>query len=185
MKTAASAGRRTTVIALVVLVLLAAAGTVFLASRPAPKNAVPSVSTDGAYHVGTLPDADGKAAVQAAVEAMPVALSYNYSSLDQGLADARSHMTPAFGAEFADTFTRTAKPQATAQRAVANALVRGAGLVSLDGDRAVCVLYVNQVLASSTTMDEKKSPVKLTQSRVRVGLSQQGGEWLVDAIEPF
>jgi Mce-associated membrane protein len=185
MKAAAIAGRRTTVLVLVVLTALAAAATAFLATGPAPKDTVPSISKDGAYHVGSLPDRDGKAAVEAAVDALPIALSYNYRDLAKGLADAQSHMTSSFGTDFANTFNKTAKPQATEQRAVANALVRGAGLVRLDGDSAVCIVYVNQVLASSKTMGQKKSPVRLTQSRVRVGLSQQDGEWLVDSIEPF
>lgn len=185
MKIAPSAGRRTTVLVLVVLVALATAATAYLATRPTPRDVVPAVAKDGAYRVGSLPSAEGKAAIEAAVDALPVALSYNYRSLDKGVADARSHMTTSFGTEFAATFNKTAKPQATQQQAVANALVRGAGLVRLDEDRAVCIVYVNQVLASSKTMRQKRSPVKLTQSRVRVGLSQQGGEWLVDSIEPF
>jgi predicted metal-binding membrane protein len=185
LKAPVVAVRRTTLVVLVVLVVLAAGLTTFLATRSSPKDETPTISKDGAYHVGSLPTADAKNAVEAAVATLPVALSYDYRDLAKGLAGATSHMTTTFGAEFAGTFNKTVKAQATQQKAVANALVRGAGLVSLDGNSAVCVVYVNQVLASSKTMAQQKSPVKLTQSRVLVGLSQQAGKWLVDSIEPF
>lgn len=181
-----TAGRRTTLSVLSLLVALAAALTVFVVTNPPSSGRVlPSISADGAYHVGSLPNDQGESALKVAVAALPLALSYDYRNLAKGLASATAQMTTGFGAQFSKTFDATVVPQARAEQAVANALVRGAGLVSQDGDHATCLVYVNQVLVSSTTMRQRQTPVKVTQSRVLVELTRQSGHWLVDSIEPL
>jgi len=185
MTTASALTSRRLVLVLAVLVLVAGAATAYLATRPDRPATAPTISKDGVFQPGTIGSTPGEDAIAATVATLPLALSYDYRHLDQGLADATAHMTSTFGSRFTSTFDKTAKPQAQEQKAVANALVRGAGLVDLDGDHATCLAYVNQVLVSSRTMSRRKTPVKLTQSRVLVKLVHQRGGWLVDSIEPL
>jgi hypothetical protein len=168
---------------LVVLLLASGALALWLGTRSAPASVLPAVGDDGGYTVGTIPES-GDGPVSAAAEAMPLALSYDYRTLDDGLKKATAVMTDDFAADFSSTFTRTAGQLATDKKAITRALVRGAGLVSQDGDKAVCLVYVDQVLVSSQAKDPKQ-PVDVTQNRVIVTLARDGDRWLVDGIKPF
>ena len=179
-----TSARRVLVAVLVALVVAAAALTWWVASRPAPSDVRPAVGQDGSYTVGTIPG-DGRAAVKAAARSLPVALSYDYRTLDAGLAKATKAMTSSFANEFRATFDKTARPLATSSQAVTSASVRGAGLVRVAGDRAVVLAYVDQVLVSSKDSKDKGSPVKLSQNRVKVELRRVDGTWKIDAINPF
>ena len=169
---------------LAVLVLASAALTGWLATRSEPSGTEPGVTDDGSYTVGTIPDDDGQLAVLAAAETIPLALTYDYRSLDEGLTDAMSHMTSSFAAEFEDTFRKTAAELATEKKAVTRALVRAAGLVEAKEGSATCLVYVDQVLVSSAGQKDDK-PVRVSQNRVVVTLTLEGDEWKVDGIEPF
>ena len=169
---------------LAVLVLASAALTGWLATRSEPSGIQPGVTDDGSYTVGTIPDDEGHLAVLAAAEAIPLALTYDYRSLDEGLADAVSHMTSSFAAEFEDTFRKTAAELATEKKAVTRALVRAAGLVEANDDSATCLVYVDQVLVASAGQKDDK-PVRVSQNRVIVTLAREGDGWKVDGIQPF
>lgn len=174
-------------VVLLVLVLLAAAAMVWVWTRPEPEAGTkPDYNEkDGSYTVGSLPDDDAHDAVVAAVDGARLALSYDFRSLDEGLADAVSHMTDDFGAEFTRTFNGAARKQAARKRAVTRALVSSAGLVRIDGDDAVCLLYVNQVLIASKTMKKSDQPVNVTQNRVTIELEEVDGDWLLSGIKPI
>lgn len=177
---------RMLVAALTVLVLGAGALTAYVATRPSPDGTRPEVSQDGTYRPGSLPSEPGEDAVAAALKAVPKALSYDYRTLDEGLADATALMTDDFRNEFSKVFAATARPSALEKKAVTNALVRGAGLVRLEGDdEAYCLVYVDQVLVDSATMKDKAAPVAVSQNRVLVGLERKDGDWLVSSIQPF
>lgn len=175
--------RRLTLL-LVVLVLASAGLTGWLSTRSEPSGTEPRVEDDGTYTVGTIPDDEGHLAVLAAADTMPLALTYDYRSLEQGLAEATSHMTADFAAEFEDTFRRTAAELATEKKAVTRALVRAAGLVEADDDSATCLVYVDQVLVSSAGQKDDK-PVRVSQNRVIVTLIREDDGWKVDGIKPF
>ena len=170
--------------ALVVLALLGVTACGGSADEPAP--VAPKVNDDGSYSLGTgVGEADGDAAIKAAVKALPAALSYDYRSLDKGLRAATKLMTPEFGKEFADTFDATTRPMATQKQAITSALVRGAGLVGdAEDGKATVLVYLDQVLVSSKA---KKStdPLKVSQNRVHVQLRRTGDRWLVSDIAPF
>jgi Mce-associated membrane protein len=172
---------------LAVLVLAAGALTAYLATRPEPADVRPEVAADGAYRVGTLPSEPGEGAVRSAVRAVPKALSYDFRTLDEGLVDATELMTDDFRAEFSEVFAATARPTALEKKAVTRTLVRGGALVRLEDDdtKAVCLVYVDQVLVDSATMKNKAQPVTVSQNRVLVGLEREDGGWLVSSIEPF
>lgn len=182
MSTVWSRGRLALVLVLVVLV--AAAGVLTWHLRPQqPKKAVPpSVAASGSYRVGTTTD---QPAVTAAVAATPLALSYDWSSLDRSLAAATSRMTPDFAQDFRSTFEASVRPLATQEHAVTQARVRAAGVVGRSGDRVTCLLYVDQVLVSSKELSRGKQPVKVGQNRVVVKMLRVGNTWRVDDITPM
>lgn len=154
-------------------------------SHAAAPTVRPVVRADGSYRVGSgVGDAASDAAVRAAVAALPAALSYDYRSLDKGLAAATKLMTPAFAATYTKTFDATTRPMATEKQAITSALVRGAGIVGVAGDRATVLIYLDQVLVSSTAK-KATDPLRVSQNRVHVTLRHDHGRWLVDDIEPF
>lgn len=180
--------RRRPVLVLLVLNLAAAVLLVLTFTGVLDRDtevAVPAPTvTDTGYEVGAVPG--GRDAVEAAVDALPSALSYDYQRLDEDLVVATSQMTPDFAEEFRATFEATARPMATRTKAVAEARVRAAGLVGdVADERAVVLLYVDQVLVSSTTLTDENAPVKITQTRVLVDLLRTGERWKVDSITPF
>jgi hypothetical protein len=176
--------RRLLVPVLVVLVVAAAALTWWVATRPAAEAVEPAVQQDGSYTVGTIPG-DGHEAVEAAVAALPIVLSYDFRTLDEGLDSAAGQMTDSFAGEFCDTFDKTVRAMATSKKAVTNASVRGAGVVRADNDKAVVLAYVDQVLVSGKQAKGANAPVKVSQSRVLVELRRDDGDWRIDAINPF
>lgn len=178
--------RRVLVGVLGILVLVAAALTGYLATRPVPADVHPALGNDGTYTPGTIPSADGAAAVSAATHAVPVVLSYDFRTLDKGLADAKGQLTPSFAATFEKTFNATARPMATGKHAVTNALVRGAGVVGTpSSDEAKVLVYLDQILVSSDTMKDQNNPAKVSQDRVLVDLHRAGDQWQVNDISPF
>lgn len=168
---------------LVVLVVVAAGALGWLVSRPEPEELRPEVRDDGSYQVGSLPD--GQEAVRTAADTIEVALTYDYRSLDEGLDRATERMTEPFAGEFRTTFRQTAATMAVEKKGITQALVRGAGLVELHGDRATCLVYVDQLLVASTATAEQKAPVQITRNRVLVELERSGDAWAVSGIAPF
>ncbi|MBM9461127.1 hypothetical protein JK386_14590 [Nocardioides sp. zg-536] len=173
------------VLALLVAVVLAATAVGWLATRTDADPVRPEVGEDARYRAGTVPTApDG--AVQAVAEALPEALGYDHTRLDDDLAEAKAVMTPAFSEEYATTFDATVRPLATSKQAVSEAHVRAAGVVSSSGDDAAVVLaYVDQVLLSSAALKKKAEPVEVSQTRVLVGVRRVEDRWLLDSVDPL
>jgi len=179
--------RRILVGVLAVLVLATGGLTAWLETRPEPDSRRPEISKDdGTYRAGSLPGDEGEAAVKAASRTMELALALDYRKLDEGLSDATKPMTDSFAKRFSSDFNKLARPRALKKKAVTSALVRGAGLVRLEGDdEAICLVYVNQVLLETRTLGKKDKPIDVSQNRVLVGLKKVDGDWLVDSIQPF
>lgn len=156
--------------------------------RPMPVADRPprSASSEEGYRVGTLPDRLDEA-VEAAATTLPLALSYDYRSLEPGVAAATAGMTDTFAADYRRTFTGSAARLAREERAVTNAVVRAAGLVRAEGtDRVLCLVYLDQTLVSSKASRRQRStPAQVAQNRVLVGVRLVDGRWLVDSISPF
>jgi hypothetical protein len=174
---------------LLVLVLVGSGLSVLLAlTRPESGRAgVPPAST-GARAPGFRP-ADlrgpGGDALAAAVSALSTALSYDYRYLDGSLTRATRQMTPAYARTFTRTFDRRVRPFARQRHAVAEGVVRGAGVVRTRGEtRVVCLLYVDQVLVRGrgATADE---PRVLSRNRARVEVVLNDGGWRIDSINPL
>lgn len=173
--------RRVTV-ALVSLVVAAVILLVWLVARPTDDPVKPRIAEDGSYVVGTIPD--GERSVRTATEVLSTALSYDYRTLGDGTDTATRQMTDAFAKEFRATFDKTAGKMAPQEQAVSRSLVRGAGLIESDDDRATCLVFLDQLLVASKDK-ASKAPITVSKNRVLVTLRKEGGDWLVDGIEPF
>jgi hypothetical protein len=170
---------------LAVCIAVATVLTVALAGGSKPQSIPAKVDADGRFIVGTIPDKDAREALQAAVDAVPAALSYDYRSLERGLDAATAMMTPSFAKQFRATFESSAARKAPGQQAVTSALVRGAGFVRKDDSGLVrCLVFVDQVLLSGKGRKES-DPVKASRNRLLVDLRKEDGTWKVDGIEPF
>jgi hypothetical protein len=146
----------------------------------------PGVNRDnGTYTVGSVPDDDAHDAVVAAVETAEVALGWDYRRLDEGLADATSRMTDDLvsGPQgFRATFDKITRPRARTNKAVVDALVRGAGEVSTDDGRVTVLLFVDQVVVDRETAKNPTVPYEVVATRVVMELERVDGDWLVDEI---
>ncbi len=185
--------RRPSATATLVILVLAAAGlTGWLVvddpdttgpSTVVSGNAVVPTIKDGVYAVGSIPDPEAKAALQAAVDAVPAALSYDYRSLDKSLAGATALMTDEFAAEYRDIFDKTTRAMATEKEAVTTTLVRAAGVATvIEEDTVTCLVYLDQFLLASKGQKPAKS---YTAARVHVTLEKVDGTWKVSDLEPF
>lgn len=125
-------------------------------------------------------------AAAAARRAAPVVLSYDHRHLDRDFAAARGHLTGAFRDEYRRTTTSVVAPTARKYRGVVRATVvepPGGGdpavsVVSASPDRAVVLLFVNQV----TTSTQVSGP-RVDLNRVRMTLARTSGGWKVSAVD--
>jgi Mce-associated membrane protein len=155
------------VAALVVLVLLLAGLTAFLAQR--------SVSTRAG---GSVEDArhDG---LQAARNAARVVFSYDYRHLDKDFAAGKALTTGAFEDQYATTTPKLVEVAKTYQAVVA-ADVSDAAVISATAGKVVVLVFVNQ--QSSSTL---AAAPKITQSRVTMTMQHRAGRWLVSDVHAF
>lgn len=172
---------------LLALVLVAAGALVWALTLDEPGEGTrPDVNQDdGTYTVGSVPDDDAHDAVVAAVETAEVALGWDYRTLDEGLADATARMTDELvdGPQgFKATFNKITRPRAKANKAVVDALVRGAGEVRTSDGRVTVLLFVDQVVVDRKTAKNPKLPYEVVANRVYMDLEKVDGEWLVDEI---
>lgn len=155
-------GRRLAVV-LVVLLLVAAAGMLAWRSWTAAQD-----------------ERAGRQAVEAAEQALPDVLSYDYADLDDDIAQARGRLTDAFAAEYDELAAKTIRPTAEQYKAVVSAEVLASSLESADRDEASVLLFANQ-----TTVTTELPAPRVDQSRVRMRLEHTASGWKVAAIEPL
>jgi Mce-associated membrane protein len=140
---------------LAVLALVTVAATVFAWTRPGP------VDEDAA-----------RAAARAAV--VPV-LSYDYRTLDEDAAAARTYLTPSFRKKYDDTFTLLEDNAPRTETVVAVEEPLADAVVRSSEDRVDVLLYVNQ-----PTSNAQGSVTYRNQVTLRMRLVD--GEWLVDDL---
>ncbi|MEU7061444.1 hypothetical protein [Streptomyces sp. NPDC046197] len=125
-------------------------------------------------------------ALAAAQQAAPVVLSYDYRHLDRDFARARAHLTGAFRDEYLRTTKTVVGPTARKYHGVVQATVarptgggaEAASVVSAAPDRAVVLLFVNQVTRSTQV-----SGSRLDLNRVRMTLTRTSSGWKVSALD--
>ncbi|MFE7773263.1 hypothetical protein ACFU5O_05080 [Streptomyces sp. NPDC057445] len=125
-------------------------------------------------------------ALAAAREAAPVVLSYDYRHLDRDFAAARGHLTGSFRDEYLRTTKAVVAPTARKYQGVVKATVvtppgggaPAASVVSASPDKAVVLLFVNQVTRST----QVEGP-RVDLNRVRMTLEPTSGGWKVAAVD--
>jgi Mce-associated membrane protein len=104
--------------------------------------------------------------------------SYDYRHLDQDFGKVKQHSTASFQA----TFERSSSALVTLLKkfnATATANIVGAGLVSADTNRAVVIVFLTQKVTNTA---QKTAPPE-TQSRLRITMVRQHGQWLIDKVD--
>ncbi|MGW2641160.1 hypothetical protein [Streptomyces sp. NPDC001348] len=138
------------------------------------------------YREGQRAEAARDAALTAARKAAPVVLSYDYRHLDRDFARAREHLTGHFRDEYRKTTATVVGPTARKYHGVVRATVAApsgggvpaASVVSAAPDRAVVLLFVNQVTRSTQV-----SGSRLDLNRVRMTMTRTSGGWKVSAVD--
>lgn len=138
------------------------------------------------YRDGRRTDAARVQALAAAQKAAPVVLSYDYRRLDQDFAAARGHLTGSFRDEYRRTTSTVVAPTAKKYHGVVKATVvkppgggePAASVVSASPDRAVVLLFVNQVTKSTQV-----SGSRVDMNRVRMTLTRTSDGWKVSAVD--
>ncbi|MEU5593251.1 hypothetical protein [Streptomyces sp. NPDC020298] len=138
------------------------------------------------YREGRRAETARGAALTAARKAAPVVLSYDYRHLDRDFARARERLTGHFRDEYGRTTARVVGPTARKYHGVVKATVAepagggvpAASVVSAAPDRAVVLLFVNQVTRSTQV-----SGSRLDLNRVRMTMTRTSGGWKVSAVD--
>ncbi|MCX4820220.1 hypothetical protein OG883_09935 [Streptomyces sp. NBC_01142] len=138
------------------------------------------------YGDGRRADRARVQALAAAQKAAPAVLSYDYRHLDRDFAAARGHLTGSFRDEYRKTTTTVVAPTAGKYHGVVRATVvkppvggaPAASVVSASPDRAVVLLFVNQVTRSTQV-----SAPRVDLNRVRMTLTLTSGGWKVSAVD--
>ncbi|MFI1398034.1 hypothetical protein [Streptomyces sp. NPDC020681] len=125
-------------------------------------------------------------ALAAAQKAAPVVLSYDYRHLERDFAAARGHLTGSFRDEYRKTTTAVVAPTATKYQGVVKATVvrppgggaPAASVVSASPERAVVLLFVNQVTRSTQVPGPR-----VDLNRVRMTLTLTSDGWKVSAVD--
>ncbi|MEU7278596.1 hypothetical protein AB0A69_07375 [Streptomyces sp. NPDC045431] len=139
-----------------------------------------------AYADGRGTDRARAEAAEAAREAAPVVLSYDHRRLEKDFAAAGARLTGAFRDEYRRTTTSVVAPTAKKYRGVVKASVveppdggaPAVSVVSASPDRAVVLLFVNQV----TTSTQVSGP-RVDLNRVRMTLTRTSEGWKVSAVD--
>ncbi|REE61525.1 Mce-associated membrane protein [Streptomyces sp. 3212.3] len=125
-------------------------------------------------------------ALAAARKASPVVLSYDYRHLDRDFSRARALLTGHFRDQYGRTTKAVVAPTATKYHGVVKATVAtpadggapAASVVSAAPDRAVVLLFVNQVTRSTQVPQPR-----LDLNRVRMTLTRTSDGWKVSGVD--
>lgn len=123
-------------------------------------------------------DAARAESLQAARNTVALMLTYDPAKIDQQLAEARDLLTGPFRDTYITMTNDIVIPGAKQQGITAVASVPGAAIETVDKNRAVTMLYVNQKVSVGGQMPTDNL------STVRVTLDKVGDRWLVSQFEP-
>lgn len=119
-----------------------------------------------------------EATVQAAREGTVALLSYTPDKVEEQLGAARDLLTGEFRESYTSLTNDVVIPGAKEKQISAIATVPAAASVSLSGDKAVVLLFVNQ------TVTVGQDPPTDTASSVRVTLEKVDDRWLISQFDP-
>ena len=118
-------------------------------------------------------------ATDAARDGTVALLSYAPATLDKDLANAKSHLTGEFLKYYGDFTDKIVAPAAKQKGVKTEATVTRAAVSEMHPDRAVVLVFVNQV----TTSKDRPDPALATSS-VMVTMVKQDGRWLISEFNP-
>jgi Mce-associated membrane protein len=132
------------------------------------------------YRPDQLVDTDAQRAVlKAANDGTIALLSYSPDTLDKDFSTAKSHLTGDFLSYYTN-FTQQIVTPAAKQKAVkTSAAVIRKGIAEIHPDRAVVLVFLNQVTTSKENPDGS-----YTTSAVKVSMERHDGTWLISAFDP-
>lgn len=137
------------------------------------------------YREGVRAEQARAQALAAARQAAPVVLSYDYRHLDRDFAAARARLTGHFRDEYRKTTTMVVGPTARKYHGVVKATVAqptgdsaAASVISTSPDRAVILLFVNQVTTSTQVAGSR-----VDLNRVRMTLTRTPDGWRVSGVD--
>jgi Mce-associated membrane protein len=126
-------------------------------------------------------DEASRTAPAAAERAAAAILAYDYRTLSADEKAAERYLTPSYRRQYARTFDRLVRPNATKLRARVAARVKASGVSHADPHRVNVLLYVNQTTTSAANGGEPQ----LALNRVQLSMVQAGSRWLVDDITSY
>lgn len=116
----------------------------------------------------------------AAEEQAVAMLAYTHEEVDAQTDAAAEGLTGDFRDEYLNLMRNIIAPGAKEKAISVQVSVQGSSVVSADSDRAVTLLFLNQITTSS------ENPEAVTSgSRVRVELEKHDGRWLVSRLTPI
>jgi Mce-associated membrane protein len=127
---------------------------------------------------GQTAQASGEA-LRAARTGAETLFSYDYRSIGSDLTEGRKVVTGQLATDYADT-SALVEPQAVANRAIVDATVSEAAVVSATPDRVVVLLYLNQA-----TQNKNVSGTRMDLNRVRLTMVPVDGNWRIARAEPL
>ncbi|MGX7729475.1 twin-arginine translocation pathway signal [Rhodococcus sp. 2H158] len=120
------------------------------------------------------------AALQAAEEQAVAMLAYDHATVDEQVAAAADGLTGDFRDEYTNLMKNVIAPGAKEKAITVQVSVQASSVVSAEADRAVTLLFLNQITTSSVNPEAVSSG-----SRVRVELEKHDGRWLVSRLTPI
>lgn len=106
-------------------------------------------------------------------------LAYDHATVDEQVAAASDGLTGDFRDEYTNLMKNVIAPGAKEKSITVQVSVQASSVVSAEADRAVTLLFLNQITTSSVNPEAVSSG-----SRVRVELEKHDGRWLVSRLTP-
>ncbi|MFD6101782.1 h domain protein [Nocardia salmonicida] len=118
-------------------------------------------------------------AMSTASRTVSAMFTYEPATVDTELPRAADNLTESFRAEYLKLIEQAIAPGAKEKQLTVKATTQAEGVVSADAEKAVVLLYLNQLTTS------KDAPEGTTSgSRVRVSLDKADDRWLVSQVTP-
>jgi Mce-associated membrane protein len=148
-----------------VLAVLAAGLTALAAQRASHRHALDQARENG---------------IAAATTGVATVLSYDYRHLAGDFTKAEGLLTAHFRKQYDKTTAAAVEPLAAKYKAQSSAQVNAAGTVSINVNRVVVLVFVDQTVTNS-----QLSAPRLDRSRINVTMVRQGERWLIDGMSPI
>jgi Mce-associated membrane protein len=126
---------------------------------------------------GVLVEQSAEEARAAAIRAIVPVLSYDYRSLDEDAAAARSYMTSSYQEEKYDPLFAVIEENAPNTQTVVGAQVVDSAIVRTGDDRVDVLLFVDR----PTTNKQVRQPI-VYKDQLTVTMARVDGQWLVDDL---